>query len=96
MPYKDPERKRQWERDHREERNARRRGSVSNYPPDPCGVQVPLPDRIADDSSDDAKMIVGVVTGVVVVLFLAFVGLVSFSSRKAIAPTKPTSSPERQ
>jgi ferric-dicitrate binding protein FerR (iron transport regulator) len=25
MPYKDPERKRQWEREHREERNARRR-----------------------------------------------------------------------
>ena len=26
MPYKDPERKRQWEREHREQRNARRRG----------------------------------------------------------------------
>lgn len=25
MPYKDPERKRQWERDHREQRNANRR-----------------------------------------------------------------------
>jgi len=25
MPYKDPERKREWERQHREERNARRR-----------------------------------------------------------------------
>lgn len=25
MPYKDPERKRQWERDHSEQRNARRR-----------------------------------------------------------------------
>jgi hypothetical protein len=25
MPYKDPERKRQWEREHRAERNARRR-----------------------------------------------------------------------
>lgn len=28
MPYKDPERKRQWEQDHREERNARRRASA--------------------------------------------------------------------
>ena len=27
MPYKDPERKRQWEREHLEERNARRRTS---------------------------------------------------------------------
>jgi hypothetical protein len=25
MPYKDPKRKRQWEQEHREERNARRR-----------------------------------------------------------------------
>jgi hypothetical protein len=25
MPYKDPERKRQWEQEHREQRNARRR-----------------------------------------------------------------------
>ena len=25
MPYKDPERKRQWEREHREQRNAMRR-----------------------------------------------------------------------
>ena len=25
MPYKDPERKRQWEREHREQRNAKRR-----------------------------------------------------------------------
>jgi hypothetical protein len=30
MPYKDPERKRQWEREHREERNARRRKSIPN------------------------------------------------------------------
>lgn len=29
MPYKDPERKRQWERQHREERNARRRNSFN-------------------------------------------------------------------
>lgn len=28
MPYKNPERKRQWEREHREERNARRRKAV--------------------------------------------------------------------
>jgi hypothetical protein len=28
MPYKDPSRKRQWEREHHEERNARRRRSL--------------------------------------------------------------------
>jgi hypothetical protein len=34
MPYKDPERKRQWEQEHREERNARRRKSISKSAPD--------------------------------------------------------------
>ena len=29
MPYKDPEHKRQWEREHREERNARQRNAAS-------------------------------------------------------------------
>jgi hypothetical protein len=33
MPYKDPERKRQWERDHREQRNARRIGSRQSSTP---------------------------------------------------------------
>jgi hypothetical protein len=28
MPYKDPERKRQWEQEHREQRNARRRKTI--------------------------------------------------------------------
>ena len=48
MPYKDPERKCQWEREHREERNARRRKSVfpthmhssaSRSAPDPISHQ---------------------------------------------------------
>jgi hypothetical protein len=38
MPYKDPERKRQWEKEHREERNARRRKSTSNYSSEPPGI----------------------------------------------------------
>jgi len=32
MPYKDPERKRQWEQEHREERNARRRKQPLTIP----------------------------------------------------------------
>jgi hypothetical protein len=49
MPYKDPERKRQWEREHREHRNAGRRvrrlnarsvhQSVSKPAPDPVSVK---------------------------------------------------------
>ena len=50
MPYKDPERKRRWEREHRAQRNARRRlqrpparsgrASVSKAEPDPISVLV--------------------------------------------------------
>lgn len=44
MPYKDPERKRQWEREHREERNATRRNqrlAGPNLTPDPILAQEP-------------------------------------------------------
>jgi hypothetical protein len=44
MPYKDPERKRQWEREHREERNARRRKSISSRSPEPSSIDAPLTD----------------------------------------------------
>lgn len=44
MPYKDLEPKRQWEREHRQERNARRRKSMSNRSIEPAGVDAPLPD----------------------------------------------------
>jgi len=42
MPYKDPELKRQWEREHREERNARRRKFSSKS--EPSNLDTPLPD----------------------------------------------------
>lgn len=47
MPYKNPERKRQWEREHREQRNARRRRSEQLEPialrstPDPFPAKEP-------------------------------------------------------
>jgi hypothetical protein len=44
MPYKDPERKRQWERERRGERNARRRKSISSHSPEPSSIDAPLPD----------------------------------------------------
>jgi len=40
MPYKDPKRKRQWECEHREERNARRR---KHYMAGPMVPSVPRP-----------------------------------------------------
>ena len=44
MPYKDPERKRQWEREHREERNARRRKALSRTVLE--GLDSPKPDSM--------------------------------------------------
>lgn len=44
MPYKDPEGKRQWEREHREERNARRRKSISSRSPESSSIDAPLTD----------------------------------------------------
>ncbi len=65
MPYKDPERKRQWEQEHRERRNTRRKtqrlaarsghASVPNAEPDPIVVLVArlkkrAPDPVADQA----------------------------------------------
>jgi hypothetical protein len=44
MPYKDQERKRKWEREHREERNARRRKSTPIPSRQGLDVDAPLPD----------------------------------------------------
>jgi hypothetical protein len=44
MPYKDPERKRQWEQEHRAERNARRRKQPLTIPyrvHDPLSLREP-------------------------------------------------------
>jgi len=54
MPYKDPERKRQWEREHREERNAQRRKSVASKAPDHYAVTTDMNNH---RDSDSAKMI---------------------------------------
>jgi hypothetical protein len=63
MPYKDPERKRQWEREHREERNVRRRRRrlpvVRNWP----GEAV-LPDLITEQKAHaSGNMIAALVVG---------------------------------
>lgn len=45
MPYKDPERKRQWEQEHRQQRNARRRIQRAGEMPDPVSSTKPLTAR---------------------------------------------------
>lgn len=74
MPYKDPERKKQWEREHREQRNAdRRKQRLAEQPkPDFPGL---APDPVADRPAKSGwKMIFGLAVGIGVVL-LAFTGV---------------------
>lgn len=44
MPYKDPDRKRQWEKEHREERNAKRRKYILSRSAETAGIDDQLPD----------------------------------------------------
>ena len=88
MPYKNPERKCQWEREHRPQRNARRRmrrlparsgqPSVSKPAPDPVTVIVArlkkrAPDPVSDQKPKSTwKTILGWAVGMGVVLLAAF------------------------
>jgi hypothetical protein len=74
MPYKDPERKRQWEREHREQRNARRRRSV--FPTHmPSSVTRPAPDPVSHQGSGSAWE---VMAGIIV--FALAVGIALFAA----------------
>jgi hypothetical protein len=72
MPYKDPERKRQWERQHRDQRIAQRRQrrlEVSNIPVVHGTVADPCP---AKDSGDGWKILATLAAGVGIALLGAF------------------------
>jgi hypothetical protein len=51
MPYKDPERKRQWEREHRPERNARRRKAQLGIGSGQPEIPKPAPDPLSEPST---------------------------------------------
>ena len=70
MPYKDPKRKCQWEQEHREERNARRRTRslpvVLDRP-----RKMPAPELIAEQKVDTgANMIAALVMGMFAIALL--------------------------
>lgn len=72
MPYKDPERKREWEREHREERNARRRRPLfpaNMMPRVPRSAHDPIPDQ----EPQSWQLVVGLAVGLGVVLFAALI-----------------------
>jgi len=75
MPYKDPECKRKWERDHRGERNAKRRrqylAARMKY-----SVPKPSPDPASDQPLKKPwKTIAGFAVGLGVVLLTTFAGV---------------------
>lgn len=76
MPYKNPERKRQWEREHRQQRNVRRRMQGLNALSGHQSIPEPAPDPVSDQKPQDTwKTILGLVVGIGVVLLAAFAGV---------------------
>ena len=75
MPYKDPERKRQWKREHREHRNAQRRRLQLAVSPIGSRYETPMSDPITDERSDSgANMIPVLVIGVAFLVMLVVAG----------------------
>ena len=73
MPYKDPERKRQWEREHREQRNARRRALKLVVQP-AVSPKAGLGPRPNDQPASGWKVLASLVVGVGIALVLALAG----------------------
>ena len=73
MPYKDPERKRQWEREHREQRNARRR--ALRLTAQTVSPAKPVPDPAANQQHTSGwKMFLGLAVGLGMALAAALGG----------------------
>ena len=75
MPYKNPERKRQWEREHREKRNAMRRMQRLNARSGHQNVSNPAPDPVLDQRPKGTwSTILGLAVGIGIVLLAAIAG----------------------
>jgi ferric-dicitrate binding protein FerR (iron transport regulator) len=73
MPYKYRERKRQWEREHRDERNARRRMQRLDARSGHQIIPKPEPGPVSGEKSQGTwKTILGLVVGIGVVLLTVF------------------------
>jgi hypothetical protein len=88
MPYKDPERKRQWEREHREHRNARRRmGAQMKFI-----VSNPAPDPIPDQLPNGAWLVVAAI-GIALVVAVGLSLLAALNGASASLDSGPGSHP---
>ena len=73
MPYKDPERKRQWEREHREQRNARRRTLKLAAQPIVTPKAGPDP-RPNEEPTSGWKVLAGLAVGLGILILATFAG----------------------
>jgi LPXTG-motif cell wall-anchored protein len=81
MPYKDPERKPQWEREHREERNAMRRTrSLPVVPGRPR--ETAMPDLITEQKADTGS---NVIAALAVGMFLLALLFAAWRSRRKVS-----------
>lgn len=74
MPYKDPELKRQWEGEHREQRNARRRRSAASE--DQHSIEMTVSDPIPGGNAQMLTLLIGLA------LACAFVAVVWLTNRE--------------
>jgi len=75
MPYKDPGRQRQWEREHREQRNARRRTRGLTVAPYRSRPETRTPDPIANrEPGTSVNMVALLIMAFTFVLVLLFAG----------------------
>ena len=74
MPYKNPEDKRLWEREHREQRNAQRRQRLG-APMKPI-LPKPAPDPISDQQAESTwKVMIGFALAIGITLLAAWGGV---------------------
>jgi len=76
MPYKNPERKRQWEQEHREERNARRRKQ-------PLTIRSPVHDPLSLRESTAGWTVVAGIGGLALALGMALLAAWRGESRSS-------------
>ena len=90
MPYKNPEDKRQWEREHREQRNAQRRRPRLGAQAQPI-VPGSAPDPFSTQEPDGAWMVVaGMGAFVLAVVLGVLVALGGASASLDSAPGRPS------
>jgi hypothetical protein len=85
MPYKDPERKRQWEQEHREERNSRRR--MTHRASEGDRIESPVPNTSADHGTQNVNLFMGLAIGIASLLVVTFAMWRFVSSPDPVATT---------